>query len=463
MITGYDHTCMSGFGQLTGKKLVELTEMFEPPFYVYDMQVVNTKHVAVKNMPNAFGLRPRYAMKANSNRSVLQFLAQRGWYFDCSTLNEVRRLRMAGIPVNRAMLTSQEVPSSKRNFTDLKGFMQDGMIYNICSRTQLELVHDFAATNNLPVAMGVHPGEGGSGESGTRNTADHYSCFRIHISEFRDALKDACDLRIVTVHDHIGSGGSPAKWQANVDRLPEIIEANLDLLPHLQNINFGGGVKEGRMPGEERADLNQLGRYAKQCLISFAQKTGRRLTMEIEPGTYMVANAGYVVTKVVDKKSTGADGFDFIVLEGGCMTLNARPAMYCSEHPFYVVGTDGKILSTERELSQINASLVIPVGTKCESGDSWALIRNVNEAGEIEEHVMPRFMADPGMGDYFVVGGCGAYCSTMTPANYNSDVQPPEVLLMPDGEVVVGRVRQTLEQVVQNERGLPDFNPSELR
>ena len=137
----------------------------------------------------------------------------------------------------------------------------------------------------------------------------------------------------------------------------------------------------------------------------------------------------------------------FLVVDGG-MEANARPLIYGSRHPIHIVSRKGDLLSSEGNLNGLRRDddLRVVVGRCCESGDSQTL----DEHGRIA----PRLMAEPGVGDLLVIGGCGAYCSSMAPFNYNSHVQSPEVLLRPDGEFVLIRRTQTLAQMVENEIGL---------
>jgi diaminopimelate decarboxylase len=154
-----------------------------------------------------------------------------------------------------------------------------------------------------------------------------------------------------------------------------------------------------------------------------------------------VANAGYAITEVLDKKTTGEDGFHFIVVNGG-MEINARPTLYGSQHPFYILSKDGSLLSTDFDLPDTAYEAII-VGRCCESGDSQCL--------DSQHNIVERTMAEPQIGDLVVIGGVGAYCSSMTPFNYNSHVQIPEVLAAADGTVRLIRKGQSLEQIVQNE------------
>jgi diaminopimelate decarboxylase len=313
------------------------------------------------------------------------------------------------------------------------------MLYNVCSLRQLELVGGFAAQNGAGLSIRVHPGVG-SGESASRNTGDHYSCFGVHLNDIERALACAREMRVtfIQVHVHIGSGGDPELWRQNIDRELGIVER---YFPDAVSVGFGGGLKEARMPDEQAADVPELGEYAAMRIEEFYGRTGRKLRMELEPGTFIVANAGYALTRVMDKKRTGGDGFNFIVVNGG-MELNARPLIYGSRHPFYVVSRGGALLSSEFGLSGGTYCAVV-AGRCCESGDT----QNVGADGYSE----PRTMAEPEVGDFVVIGGVGAYCSAMAPFNYNSYSQAPEVLLRADGGLKLIRKRQSLEQIIENE------------
>jgi len=430
-------------GPVTAAKVAEAAALVGTPLYLYDEATILGRCAELLAMPNAFGLHVGYAMKANSSRAILELVAVAGLGIDASSLNEVRRAVRAGIPLARVMLTTQEVPAGADR-VELEGLMAEGLRYNACSLLQLERVAEFAAARGLPIALRVNPGAG-SGQSVTRNTGDKYSSFGIHPTEHARAaeLARARGVRVDTVHVHIGSGGDPESWRANIDRMLEITERHF---PDATALNLGGGFKEARMPDERPADVRALGLHARHRFEVFAARTSRRLLMVVEPGTYVVANAGYLVTTVIDRKSSGPDGFDFVVCDGG-MESSTRPLLYGSRHPFYVVSAAGRLRSSEfaADPREPLAPRVV-VGPCCESGDSQTL----DERG----HVVPRPMADAAVGDLLVVGGAGAYVSNMSLAGYNSHPRAPEVLLRRDGSLRVIRARQTLEELVANELAL---------
>jgi diaminopimelate decarboxylase len=242
------------------------------------------------------------------------------------------------------------------------------------------------------------------------------------------------------VHAHIGSGTDPDVWSAYVDLIMGVLE---DYFPDAHTVNFGGGFKEARIPGEKRADIREIGELTRHRIEETFARTGRRLRVEFEPGTFVMANSGYALTQVIDKKKTGGSGLDFLIVNGG-VNINARPLLYGSQHPFYIIAGDGRLLSSEfdEDLSDHKFEAVI-VGTCCESGDSQCL----NAAGANTPHPM----AEPEAGDLVLIGGAGAYCSSMTPMNYNSHLQIPEVLFTREGDLKLIRKKQTLEQLLANE------------
>ncbi len=432
---------VSTSGRVTPRKIVEAAALVGTPFYLYDEQHIVERCRAVLAMPHAFGLYAGYAMKANSSQALLQVIGRAGLRIDASSLNEARRAVAAGIGPERIMLTTQEVPRGEDR-EDLNRMIVAGMKYNACSLLQLELVAPFASSAGAKLALRVNPGAG-SGESATRNTGDKYSSFGIHLENLPRALELArgCGVEIDVVHVHIGSGGDPESWRANIDRMLAITER---YFPEARGLNLGGGFKEGRMPDEQPADIQALGAHAKQRFTEYAERTGRQLTMGVEPGTYIVANAGYLVTTVIDKKSSGPDGFDFLILDGG-MESSTRPLLYGSRHPFDVVSRHGELLSSEHALpADLSARVVC--GKCCESGDSQTL--------DAHGHIAPRPMADPEVGDHVVVGGAGAYVAAMSLVGYNSHPQAPELLLREDGSLRIIRQRQTLAQLRENELGL---------
>jgi len=428
---------LNHFSSIGTDIIAKTANKYGTPVYIYDEALILERCRECIEMPQAYGLIVRYAMKANSNRTLLKIITNAGLHLDASSLNEVKRANLAGVPYDSIMLTTQEVHSSDER-KELEELLKNGLRYNACSLHQLELIGDFASGNNIEVGIRIHPGIG-SGESATRNTGDDYSCFGIHLSDLEQAHVFASKKGLVFrhIHVHIGSGADTKIWRQNIDLLLGIIEKNF---PDADTVCFGGGLKEARMPGEHAADVPLLGSYAKMQIEDFFNRTGRKLKMEIEPGTYIVANAGYAITRLVDKKKTARS--NFIITDGG-MEVNARPLLYGSKHPFYIISEDGaRIISSEFDEAKHDFEAVV-AGKCCESGDCQTL--------DMDGHAITRAMVEPHIGDLVVIGGVGGYCSSMAPFNYNSHLQSPEILYTSSGKLELIRKKQTFEQMLENE------------
>jgi len=101
---------LAPFGHVTAAHAVAIARDVGTPVYAYDERSISARCREVIGMPNAYGIEPRFAMKANSSRAILQLVAREGMGIDASSLNEARRAHAAGIALDRIMLTTQEVP-----------------------------------------------------------------------------------------------------------------------------------------------------------------------------------------------------------------------------------------------------------------------------------------------------------------------------------------------------------------
>jgi diaminopimelate decarboxylase len=405
---------------LTPAKAAEVRDRFGTPCYVYDQASLDAAAARALAFPNAFGLTVRYAMKANPNPAILRRFLALGLHVDASSDFEVERALRAGAPPERIQLTSQ-MPSRI-----LRAIVERGVLFNACSRHQLEAYG--GAFPGTDVCVRMNPGLG-SGSTNRTNTGGPASSFGIWHEQLADvqAIAARHRLHVRRLHSHIGSGSDPAAWQ-------RVARLTLDLaaaLPEVTTVNLGGGFKVARVPGEQATDLQQCGAPVKEEFVRFRERHARALHLEIEPGTYLVANAGAIVATCVDVVDTGAHGYRFAKLDTGMPEI-ARPSLYGAQHPIDV-------------LTESPPADVVFCGPCCESGDI------LTPAPGDPEALAPRRVPTPRPGDLVVIGGAGAYCAAMATINYNSYPQAPEVMLEPGGTLRLLRRRQTLEQVIENE------------
>ena len=407
---------------LTLEQATEVRERFGTPCYVYDRKTLESVARAALDFPAPFGYTLRYAMKANPSIGILTLFRDLGLHIDASSDYEVERALRAGFKPEQIQLTSQ-MPSRR-----LAEHVARGVLFNACSLYQLEQFGKVAPGGKLCVRLNPGLGSGGTNRTNTGGPASSFGIWYEHIDKIQE-IAARYSLTIDRIHSHIGSGSDPEVYKRVARMTLDLVEQ----FPDATVVNLGGGFKVGRMPGEITADLQDIGHHVERELIEFQERTGRRLHLEAEPGTYLVANAGAVVATCIDVVDTGKDGYQFAKLDTG-MTEVTRPALYGAQHPIEVLG--------EGAGTEVN---VVFTGPCCESGDI------LTPAPGDPEALAPRATRLPNIGDLVVVGGAGAYCAAMSTINYNSYPQSPEVMLETDGSLRVLRQRQAPEAVWANE------------
>ena len=406
---------------LSRETAAEIRARFGTPCYVYDRGVLEGTARRALAFPAPFGFTLRYAMKANPSHGILGLFRELGLHIDASSDNEVARALRAGFAPETIQLTSQ-MPSRQ-----LADHLARGVIFNACSLHQLEELGRVAPGHEASVRLNPGLGSGSARRTNTGGPASSFGIWHEYLDDVVTVAKRH-DLRLTRLHTHIGSGTDPEVWK-------RVTRMTLDLatrLPDVRIVNLGGGLKVGRMPGEPSVDLDDVGAHVRAELLGFRQRDGRPLQLELEPGTLLVANAGFVVATVVDVVDTGRDGYLFAKLDTG-MTEVTRPSLYGAQHPITVLAEGRDEADT------------IFVGPCCESGDI------LTPAPGDPEALAPRRVQRPAIGDLVVVGGTGAYCAAMSTINYNSYPQAPEAMLERDGSLRLLRRRETLEEVWRNE------------
>ncbi|MEW6753703.1 MAG: diaminopimelate decarboxylase [Candidatus Latescibacterota bacterium] len=415
---------MERLSLLSEEQVRAVQARFGTPAFVYSQAALEEQARQALAFPSPFGLTVRYAMKACPTGAIVRLFSGLGLHVDASSGQEARRALRAGVPPAHVQLTSQQLPD------DLEALVEGGILFTATSLRQTVVFGQRYPGRRI--CLRVNPGLG-SGHTNRTNTGGPAASFGIWHEHLDEALQAAAShgLRISGLHSHIGSGTDPAVWQ-HCARLTLGIAASL---PQVERVSLGGGFKVGRMSCETGTDLQAAGRPVAAELEEFARCHGRRLQLEIEPGTFLVANAGVLVSTVIDLADTGAGGYRFVKVDTG-MTEMLRPSLYGAQHPIVVVPCSPQ--------PRPQAEFVV-VGHCCESGDILT-----PEPGN-PEGLAPRPLAEPQIGDALVIGGAGAYCAGMSARNYNSFPEAAEVLLGRDGRMHLIRRRQTLEQMVANE------------
>jgi len=411
---------------LSSNDLEQIKIEFGTPSFVYDEKTLKENARSVLAFPNEFGLFARYAMKAAPTAAILRIFNMSGIGIDASSVYEVDRAIRSGYGTESISLSSQELSE------EIKYFIHDGVKVNLCSLNQ---IHRFGTwLPNQRVGLRFNPGMGSGGTNRT-NVGGPASSFGIWKEDLEEA-KRVCGeygLKVERIHTHIGSGSDPEVWK-------KVASMSLDIVrrfPNVQSLNLGGGYKVARMPDENETDLKEIGEPVKNLFIDFAKETGRKLKLEIEPGTFLLAHACSLVAQVQDITTTGKDGYRFLKLNTG-MTEILRPSLYGAQHPIFIIPEAGQ------EKFRDQCSQVV-VGHCCESGDL------LTPASGDPEALAPRNLLRGEVGDFCVIESTGAYCSSMSAKNYNSFPEAAEILKKEDGSLSFIRKRQTFDQLIENE------------
>jgi len=418
---------------LTEAQIELIRERFGTPVYVYDQQRLEEAADRVLAFPAPCRLTGRFAMKALPTAAVLRIFDARGLHIDASSGFEAERALRAGVAPEKIQITAQEIPK------DLKGLVQRGVLFNACSLHQLR--HFGGLFPGREVSVRINPGLG-SGHNNRTNVGGPASSFGIWHEKLDEVLAIAreADLRITGMHTHIGSGGDPEVWK----RCAELTLGIAERLPDLDRLSLGGGFKVARMPDEQSADLASIGEALRPRLEAFVGDRGDSFQLEIEPGTFLVANAGAILAEIIDVVDTGPQGYRFLKVDTG-MTELLRPALYGAQHPLSVMPFGSSSAGGDAEGGADETLEYVVVGHCCESGDI------LTPAPGDPEGLAPRSLRRARIGDTLVIDGAGAYASGLAGKNYNSFPEATEVLIDRRGEPQLIRQRQTLEQSLQNE------------
>lgn len=391
------------------------------PAYVYSASTIRARYRVLDEAFAGVDHHIHFAVKANSNLAVLGLLRELGAGVDIVSGGELQRALAAGFRGADVVFSGVGKTVEEIDMALAAGVR----LINIESEAELEVVNARAALRGVvaPIAIRVNPEVTVDTPHAYIKTGEKGQKFGIPRDDVTRLLGVIAERPHVTLRGlgmHLGSQISNAVPLR--DALPRLLEAVAQsrALGHaLQFIDVGGGLSVPYAPGEQPVDLPD---YATAVRAAVA---GTGLTLLLEPGRFLVAEAGVLLTTVLYRKH--AAGKDFVVTDAGMSDL-IRPALYQAYH-----GIEAVHESTER----LTADVVGPI---CESGDFFA-----------KDRELPAVRA----GDLLVLQTAGAYAFSMA-SNYNTRPRPVEVLV--DGErfAVVG-ARETFDDLVRRERLSPEW------
>jgi len=410
--------------------LARVAEKFGTPTYVYSAGTILDHLTRLNGALATLDHLICYAVKANSNRSILKLLADAGAGFDIVSAGELFRVLAAG--GDPAKCTFAGVGKSPE---EIEYALELGVYsFNIESESELEHIDRIAGAKNLraPIALRANPDVDPHTHEYI-STGSRENKFGIALGQLPAAYERAAEMRnidIIGVQMHIGSQITEAAPFANaIKKLAPIVRELKSKYP-IKFFSIGGGMgiiyRRALESGSGKWWHDHGGETSAFSIRDYADAIVpplRELNLRIlvEPGRFLVGNAGVLLARVSCIKKSGAK--KFAIVDAGMNDL-IRPALYHSYHEIVPV----KETKSERE------SKIDIVGPVCESGDFFALDREMPELHE---------------GDLLAIMSAGAYGFVMA-SNYNSRRLPSEVLVRGDKFALI-RQRQTWEDLASGE------------
>lgn len=398
--------------------LSTLAERFGTPLYVYSRAHIEAQYRAYADALQGMEHLVCFAVKANSNLAVLNVLARLGAGFDIVSGGELERVLAAGGRADRVVFSGVG-----KTRADMRRALEVGVhCFNVESTDELERLQAVAAELGVqaPISLRVNP-DVNAGTHPYISTGLKENKFGISIEQAEAVYLRAAqlpNLDVVGVDCHIGSQLTTlAPFLDALDRLLALVDRLGDCGIHLRHIDLGGGVGV-RYRDEQPPQVSEYIQAVRERMA------GRDLALMFEPGRYIVANAGVLVTRVEYLKHT--EYKDFAIVDAAMNDL-IRPALYQAWMDVTAVRPrDGQARSYDI------------VGPICETGDFLAKDRELALAE----------------GDLLAVHSAGAYGFVMS-SNYNTRGRCAEVLVDGNAAHEVRR-RETIAELYAGESLLPE-------
>jgi diaminopimelate decarboxylase len=405
--------------EISGFSVTELAKQYGTPSYIYDAETIRER---IKQLSQFDVI--RFAQKANSNIAILNLMRENGVVVDAVSSGEVYRSQKAGFELTGS---------------------PDPVVYtaDIFDRQALDLcvekkIHVNCGSPDMIIQLGqrapgseitlrINPGFG-HGHSAKTNTGGDHSKHGIWHDQLEDCIELARkhELTVTGLHMHIGSG-------TDFEHLSQVCGAMkktaMTVGSSIKMISAGGGLPTPYRDTDVGLDVDRYFQLWDAARKELESEFGHPVSLEIEPGRFLVAESGYLIAEVRAIKTMGKNLF--YLVDAGFNNL-ARPILYGAYHPMSIAFSGESTTETQS---------AIVGGPLCESGD----IFTQEEGG----FVCSRELPVASVGDFLVIECAGAYGFVMS-SNYNSKPMAAEVLI-DAGETHLIRQRQTSEDIVAGE------------
>ncbi|MBE0491659.1 MAG: diaminopimelate decarboxylase [Sulfurospirillum sp.] len=394
-----------------------LAKKYKTPLYVYDFDAITQKFETLKNAFKARKSLICYAVKANSNLSVLKHMSQLGAGCDCVSIGEVKRALYAGIPKYKIIFSGV----GKQDSEIKEALQKDILMLNLESEEEMQRVASIAQELGVKARISIRVNPNIDAKTHPYiSTGLHENKFGVDLQSAKKMYLQAKNsplLDPVGIHFHIGSQITELKPFADATKVLADLVRNLQSLDiNIKFFDVGGGI------GIRYKDEDTISTYDYAQAI-FDSLSGLDVTLTCEPGRYLVGNSGYFLTSILYEKNNGHKRF---VIVDGAMNDLIRPSLYGAYHEVQLLG--------ERDGQTSKADIVGPI---CESGDFFA--KDVELLSTKHD-------------DILLIKSAGAYGFSMS-SNYNTRGRAAEVAYSGGKDWLI-RERESFEDMIAKERDL---------
>jgi diaminopimelate decarboxylase len=398
-------------------RLGELAQRFGTPLYVYSYYTLIDHYMKLKEAFAEIAPLTCFSVKANSNLAILKALVDKGAGLDIVSGGELSRAKEVGCPAQKIVYAS--VGKTDREISE--AIKERILFFNVESLPELENINRIAESlkTSVRVAIRINPDV----EPKTHKfitTGKLTNKFGVDFATAKNILSGCgkfSNVEIVGLHIHIGSQiTESAPFVAAISKMVAFVQQLKREGIALEYLNIGGGL--GIVYDKETP---QTAKKFAEKILPLLKKT--KLKIILEPGRFVVGNAGVLVTRVLYIKSTPKK--KFVIVDAGMNDL-IRPALYDAFH---------RVLPLRKVSGSVRRGVKVDiVGPICESGDFFA-----------KDRVIPL----PRESEYLAIMGAGAYGFSMS-SNYNSRLRAEEVLVAQD-KVFTIRKREVFADLIDKE------------
>ncbi len=402
---------INGKYSISNLDVVDLATAFGTPLYLYDGNKIVSQ---LQNLKNAFSdtdIKIKYAVKALSNISVLKLLKQHGAGVDVVSIQEAQIAIKADFAPGEIMFTPNSV-----DFEEVVAGVEMGLNVNI---DNLSILEKFGAKyrNNYPVCIRLNPHilAGGNYKISTGHGS---SKFGISVYQLSQIVEIVNKWKIQVVGLHIHTGSEIVETDVFL-KMAEILFGVAREFPLLKFLDIGSGFKVAYKEDDMVTNIYDLGLQLGKAFRDFYSGYGRKLELWVEPGKYLVSEAGYLLVKANVIKNSPSSLF--VGVNSGLNHM-LRPMMYDAYHLIKNISNPGG-----------PQKVYTIVGYICET-DTFGVDRKLNEVRE---------------NDILAIHNAGAYGFSMS-SNYNSRPRPAEVLIW-NGEAKLIRRAEVLDDILRTQ------------